>query len=185
MSTTRKRSQFVVRELHNNSELALCAQLDHSYSTDFVWQMDVRDENDQLHVRFRTVHLPRSMPVSYPRDGESLMRSWEKRDCFLVAAAGEVILGYINMRMGTDPSKAWIHDCVVSQPFRRRHIGSALLEQALRWANLHHIHHLTIETQTKNYPGIQFARAHGFVFCGFNDHYYVNQDIALFFGTSL
>jgi hypothetical protein len=39
--------------------------------------------------------------------------------------------------------------------------------------------------QTKNYPAIQFARAQGFVFCGFNDHYYMNQDIALFFGRGV
>ena len=42
-----------------------------------------------------------------------------------------------------------------------------------------------MEMQTKNFPAMQFARAQGFVFCGFNDHYYTNQDIALFFGKNL
>ena len=41
------------------------------------------------------------------------------------------------------------------------------------------------ETQTKNYPAICFYRKHRFVFCGFNDRYYTNQDIALFFAQSL
>jgi ribosomal protein S18 acetylase RimI-like enzyme len=185
MATTRKRSQFVVRELHHDSELSACLQLDHSYLTDYVWQMDVRDENEHLLVRFRTVQLPRSMQVPYPRDAEGLARSWEKRDCFLVAASGDVILGYINMRVGADRTKAWVYDLAVGKPFRHRRIGSALLEQAIRWSHLHHISHLTIEMQTKNFPGIQFARANGFVFCGFNDHYYANQDIALFFGKNL
>lgn len=185
MTISRKRSQFMVRELHSDAELSLCAQLDHTYSTDYAWQMDVREENDDMLVRFRTVRLPRTMPVTYPRDSATLIRSWEKRDCFLVAAAGDVILGYINMRMGADPTKAWIYDLVVGQPFRHRRIGSALLEQAARWAHLHQINHLTIEMQTKNSPGMQFARVKGFAFCGFNDHYYANQDIALFFGKNL
>jgi GNAT superfamily N-acetyltransferase len=185
MTTTKKRSQFVVRELHGDTELVQCAQLDHTYLTDHVWQTDVREENEQIVVRFRTVRLPRSMSAVYPRDHDDLFRLWEKRDCFLVAAAGDVLLGYINMRIGADRSKAWIHDLVVGKPFRRRRVGSALLEQAERWAALHNIHHLTIDMQTKNFPGIQFARAQGFTFCGYNDHYYINQDIALFFGKNM
>jgi uncharacterized protein involved in tolerance to divalent cations len=58
MATSRKRSQFTVRELLSDSELILCAQLDHSYQTDYVWQMDVREENENMVVRFRTVRLP-------------------------------------------------------------------------------------------------------------------------------
>lgn len=185
MVTSRKRSQFTVRELSSDSELTLCAQLDHSYQTDFVWQMEVREENENTLVRFRTVRLPRTMPVAYPRGPDSLIRSWEKRDCFLVAASNEVILGYINMRVGADQMTGWIHDLVVGKPFRHRRLGSALLEQATRWAQLHQINHLTIELQTKNFPGMQFARARGFAFCGFNDHHYADQDIALFFGKSL
>jgi len=185
MMTSRKRSQFVVRQLRDEKELKPCLELDHSYVTDYVWQMDAREENEELFIRFRTVRLPRSMVVEYPRDQQTLLQSWQTRDCFLVAAADEIILGYINMRVDSTQSKGWIHDLVVGEPFRRRHIGRALLEQASRWAYLHHIQHLSIEMQTKNYPGIQFAQGQGFTFCGFNDHYYTNQDIALFFGKNL
>jgi ribosomal protein S18 acetylase RimI-like enzyme len=184
MMTTQKRTQFVVRELVSEAELTACLQLDHTYSTDFVWQMDVREEGDELGVRFRTMRLPRTMQVPYPRDGETLAKFWEKRDCFLIAVTGDVVLGYINMRIDTI-RKGWIHDLVVGAPFRRRHIGSALLEQGIRWAQLRRINHLTLEMQTKNHPAMIFARTHGFVFCGFNDHYYANQDIAVFYTKSL
>jgi ribosomal protein S18 acetylase RimI-like enzyme len=89
------------------------------------------------------------------------------------------------MRVDDTGTKGWIHDLVVSEPVRHRGIGSALLVQATRWAYLRKLEHLTIETPTKNYPAIRFALAHGFTFCGFNDHYYTNQDIALFFGKAL
>jgi len=183
--STRKRSQFIVRELRSEAELSLCLALDHSYSTDHVWQMDMREEGSDMTIRFRVVRLPRVMAVDYPRDRASLASSWEKRDCFLVAVADDLVLGYVNMRVDVAHTKGWIQDLVVGRPFRRRRIGSALLEQVARWAKLRHIDHLTLEMQTKNHPGIVFAQAQGFVFCGFNDHYYTNQDIAVFFGKTL
>jgi ribosomal protein S18 acetylase RimI-like enzyme len=185
MKMMQKRSQFVVHELKDEKELSLCLKLDHTYATDYVWQIDMREESDDMIVRFRTVHLPRTMSVPYPRDSQSLATSWEKRDCFLVATAGDVVLGYANMRVDAIRTKGWIHDLVVGEPFRRRHIGSALLEQVTRWAQLHAVRYLTIDMQSKNDPGINFVRKYGFVFCGFHDHYYMNQDIALFFGKSV
>jgi ribosomal protein S18 acetylase RimI-like enzyme len=180
MTTPQKRSQFIVRELCAEAELSRCIVLDHSYTTESVWQMDLREESEDTLVRFRAVRLPRAMQVTYPRDQRTLLDSWEKRDCFLVAAVDDVVLGYVNMR-----ANGWIQDLVVGAPIRRRRIGSALLEQAIRWARLRNIPHLTLEMQTKNFPAISFARTHGFTFCGFNDHYYKNQDIAVFFGKGL
>ncbi len=185
MTKSQGRTQFIVREIKANSEISVCARLDHTNVTDYVWQMDVRRETEELAVRFRTVRLPRSMPVTYPRDGDILIRSWAKPECFLVAASGDVILGYVNMRVDASQTKGWIHDLVVDARARRRKIGSALLEQTIRWACLHQITQITLEMQTKNYPGISFALKHGFEFCGFNDRYYTNQDITLFFGKNL
>jgi ribosomal protein S18 acetylase RimI-like enzyme len=178
-------NQFVVRELRDQTELSQCLNLDHSYVTDYVWQMDVREESDDLHVRFRTVRLPRTMTVAYPRDSHTLKMIWKELHCFLVATTRNIMLGYINMQVDGTGTRGWIYDLVVDTSFRRRKVASAMLEQATRWARLHHVQQLTLEMQTKNYPAIQFARTHGFMFCGFNDHYYSNQDIALFFDKRL
>lgn len=185
MNATRKRGQFTVRQLHSDDEITACLALDRSYKTDHVWQMDMRDNGDDLGIRFRVVRLPRVMNVDYPREQNELVETWKRRDCFLVADGGSVMLGYINMRVDADGTRGWVRDLVVGEPFRRRRIGSALLEQAMRWAELRGIRHLTLEMQTKNYPAIQFARNKGFVFCGYNDHYYANRDIAVFFDRNI
>jgi len=177
-------NQFMVRELRDERELAICARLDHSYQTAFVWQMDARQDGDDTLIRFRTIRLPRTIHAAYPRDAQALLRSWVVRDCFLVAAVDDIVLGYVNMRVDA-LRQGWLNDLVVGASLRRRRIGSALLEQAMRWASLHDLRALTIETQTKNYPAISFAQSKGFVFCGYNDHYYANQDIALFFSKRL
>ncbi|HEX3051026.1 MAG TPA: GNAT family N-acetyltransferase [Aggregatilineaceae bacterium] len=183
--TTRKRSQFIVRELSSEKELQLCLELDHSYESDYVWQMDEREEGEDVTIRFRTVRLPRAMQVTYPRDSQELALAWKQRDCFLVATVDvdNLILGYIQMRV--HGNQGWVADLVVGQPFRRRRIGSALLDQGIRWARLHQLQRISIEMQTKNYPAISFAKKQGFVFCGYNDHHYSNQDIALFFSKSV
>ena len=78
-----------------------------------------------------------------------------------------------------------MYDLVVEKRIRRRRIGSALLEQSAFWARMRGVDTLTIEFQTKNVPGISFAKSLGFSFCGFNDHYYSNRDIAVFFSRNL
>jgi len=79
----------------------------------------------------------------------------------------------------------WLNNLVVGKRYRRQGIGGALLKAAIEWAREQGLRQLMLETQTKNYPAICFYQRHGFVFCGFNDHYYTNQDIALFFAQSL
>jgi ribosomal protein S18 acetylase RimI-like enzyme len=44
---------------------------------------------------------------------------------------------------------------------------------------------MVLEMQPKNYPAIQLAQKLGFDFCGYNDRYYANRDIALFFAKGL
>ena len=94
-----KRNQFIVRALQDETELAHCQSLDHSYETDFVWQMDMREESDDMLVRFRSVRLPRTMHVAYPRSANVLSESSTNRECFLVAAVEDFIIGYVNMRI--------------------------------------------------------------------------------------
>jgi len=179
------RNQFIVRGVRSASELTECLTLERSYLTDHVWQMDVRDEHGEVSVRFRSARLPRLVEVEYPRDAVALMHLWRKCDCFLVALAEELILGYVNVRIRPGEQGAWVEDLVVNTPFRRHKIGSALLEQASEWVQKNGLRHMMLAVPTKNHPAISFAQANGLVFCGYNDHYFPNQDIAVFFAKDL
>ena len=72
-----------------STDLEHLAAFDHGYSTDYVWQMDIRDEAGQIAVAFRQVRLPCSMRVAFPRDPHHLLTEWSRRVCFLVAEEGE------------------------------------------------------------------------------------------------
>jgi len=168
-----------------SADLPHLTALDHGYSTDYVWQMDAREENEQTSITFRTVRLPRSMRVAFPRDSQQLLEAWNRRVCFLVAEEAGLLKGYLNLTLAAAPETGWIADFAVDRRFRRSGGGSVLLASAAHWARQNNLGRLIVETQSKNYPAICFAQKHGMAFCGYNDRYYPNQDVALFFGMVL
>jgi len=168
-----------------SADLPSLAALDPGYSTDYVWQMEARDESGQMLITFRPVRLPRPMRVMFPRDPQRLAEEWNRRVCFLVAEEDGHLKGYLNLTLAPTPEIGWISDYVVERRFRRSGIGSVLLTAAAHWAQQNNLKRLIIETQSKNYPAIRFAQKHGLAFCGYNDRYYPNQDVALFFGMVL
>jgi GNAT superfamily N-acetyltransferase len=168
-----------------SADLPHLTALDHGYSTDYVWQMDVREEGGQIGVTFRAVRLPRSVRVAFPREAQQLIEAWNRRVCFLVAEEAGQIKGYLNLILGAAPETGWVADFAVDRRFRRNGVGSVLLASAAHWARQNGLRRLILETQSKNYPAIRFAQKHGMAFCGYNDRHYPNQDVALFFGMNL
>jgi ribosomal protein S18 acetylase RimI-like enzyme len=102
----------------------------------------------------------------------------------LVATSAVQPIGYAAL-IEPPSSEAWISDLVVVPRWRRQGVGRALLVAAQRWAAEQGHRRLFLETQSKNYPAIHLALKQGYTFCGYNDHYYSTQDIALFFVKGL
>lgn len=178
---------FIIRD-GLASDIPACIELDHRYETEHVWKMSLQQELSGWQISFRTERLPRSVEMEYPINAARLEQSLSSHECFLVACAKEENqwpLGYLTLSYQHAHQTATIHDLVVARPFRGSKVGSRLLSVARRWAVEHGARQLFVEMQTKNYPAIQFCQANGFIFCGFNDQYFPNQDIAVFFGQSL
>jgi ribosomal protein S18 acetylase RimI-like enzyme len=159
--------------------------IEHDTQSDYVWQLDLRRENGHINASFREVRLPRPVAVQYPRDPYSLADEWSQRSAVFVALAGEELLGYISILEHTQATTAWITDLVIRPSKRRQGVGSVLLSTAQDWAIARGTRDIFIEMSSKNHPAIRLAQKFGFEFCGYNDHYYVTQDVALFFGRSL
>ena len=167
------------------SDLEACVALDHSYTTARVWQMEAREENGVLTNVFRVADLPREVRVGYPRQGDELLTGWRRRDGFLVAEEKDHVCGYVALTGEAELGIARVGDLVVDRRWRRRGIGTALLQAAAQWGRERELGWMLVEVQTKNYPAIKLCRSLGLVFCGYNDHYWPRRDIALFFGESL
>ncbi len=161
------------------------AAIDHDYSSDYVWQMELQSEEGQVGVSFRQVRLPRSVRVEYPRSPRSLLSDWTQRSGLLVALLDSQAIAYASLMQNIAPATTWVSDLAVIRRLRRQGVGSALVLAAQEWARQHSTYRIIIEMQPKNYPAICMAQKLGFDFCGYNDRYFANHDIALFFGKSL
>jgi ribosomal protein S18 acetylase RimI-like enzyme len=167
------------------SDLPRLMSIDHASSSDYVWQLELRREPNQVTAAFREVRLPRTVDVKYPRDPLALADEWLKRDVVLVAMQGGLPVGYACLVEEHTSAIAWVTDLVVAPEWRRRRVGSELLEAGQAWALERGVRRLVLEMISKNQGGIRLAHKFGYEFCGYNDQYYPNQDVALFFGRAL
>lgn len=168
-----------------SSDIPHLVALDHNYVSDFTWQMEVKSEESKIRVNFRQIRLPRSVRVEYPRLPARLVDEWIKLDEILIAIYEEAIIAYISLKLNLIPHTTWVKDLVVTPSLRRQGIGSALVLAAEEVGLHHENRRILLEIQPKNYPALQLARKLGFDFCGYNDHYYNNRDLVLFFAKPL
>ncbi len=159
--------------------------LDHDYVSDVVWQMDTTAEENHVGVSFRQVRLPRSVRVDYPRPPRLLTDEWSGRALLLVALQANEPVGYISAVQGVAPATNWVTDLVVTRHMRHKGVGTALVLSAQEWARQFYPNRMVLEMQPKNFPAISLAQKLGYDFCGYNDRYYLNHDIALFFAKSI
>ena len=176
--------QIEIRPAKSDDIQALIT-LEHSYVSGYVWQMELQRDEQKISVIFRQVRLPRSVQVKYPRDSQALAEEWTKRDGVLVASIEADIVGYACLMNNMTPKTTWVTDLVVLRRLRRQGIGTALILASQDWAMQKQHRRIILEMQPKNHPAISMAQKIGFDLCGYNDYYYNNQDIALFFSKWL
>jgi len=162
-------------------DFSLLSAFDHTVKTETVWQMDRIVENGFEAANFREIRLPRPIRVNYPYALDNLLDRSKSVSVVLLACLDEVPVGYIGISTIQSVSTSWIRDLAVHERWRRRGFASVLLRAAHDWSIQRDIHRLTMEMSTKNYPAVCLARKLGFEFCGYNEYYYTNNDIALFF----
>jgi ribosomal protein S18 acetylase RimI-like enzyme len=167
------------------SDIQAMLDIDHSYQTPYVWQMDRSFEQAMITICFRETRLPRPVRVDYPKPVEKLVSEFSQSVGLLTATLEGVAVGYLQMRENPSTSTAWVHNMAIVEELRRKGIGTALIMAGQKWAVQHGLRRMVIEMQSKNYPAIQLASKLGYEFSGYNDHYYENRDIALFFSCFL
>ena len=182
--TSSDRTSISVRQAVN-SDVKKISALDASNSTDYVWQMDLREEDSLIKVVFQRTRLPRSVELDFENSIDDLETNLMKHALVLVAESIGGLRGFLVVDKGTAQDAAIITDFAVERTMRCRGIATAMLVTAREWATRIGLNRLIIVTQSRNYPAISFCRRNGYIYCGYNDSYYTNQDIALFFGMKL
>ena len=166
-------------------DIELISKFDHCVKSDYVWQMNQSIVEGQISTSFFETHLPREMRLIYPRSPDSLEERWKDYSSVLVACIDNAPVGYITFSALFSPDMVWVKDLVVDELWRRNGVATALYYAARDWGLARKYLRITLEMSSKNYPAICFARKLNFEFTGFNDNYFNNNDIALFFSRLL
>ena len=167
------------------TDLSRLMGFDHTTTSEAVWQLELRRDTGQINASFREVRLPRTISVSYPHDPYALADDWIRKSMMYTAFIGQDPVGYISLLERGTASVVWITDLVVHIESRRKGVGSTLLTAAQEWAGPRAHRRIIMELQSKNLPAIRLAQKFGYEFCGYNDQYYLTQDVALFFAKVL
>lgn len=167
------------------TDLNRLVRLDHTITSEAVWQLEFRRDNGQVATTFREVRLPRAIEAQYPHDQFALPDDWVRRSMMYTALDSTDPVGYISLLERGTASTVWVLDLVVDASKRRSGVASALLAAGQAWAESRAHRRLILEMQSKNHPAIRLAQKLGFEFCGYNDQYYLNKDVALFFAKIL
>ena len=167
-----------------STDLARLSALDHTIDTDYVWQLDLHREAGKVEVSLHEVRLPRSVRLEHPRPAKDLPDTWHLRP-MLSAMLGMEAVAYVRFTDEIVPHAVWITDVVVGKSMRGKGLAHKLLNAAEAWGLQRGLRRAIIEVQSKNAPAIRMVQKLGFEFCGYNDHYYSNRDVALFFARSI
>ncbi len=167
-------------------DISTLVALDHTITTEYVWQMDIKYDNDmeRIAAKFQKVQLPRKVNLNYPKPVDLLLQDWQHFSGLLLASISAQPVAYISLIIDRITQAVWVLDLVVDKDFRRQGIGSALLLASAEFAHENGSSTLILEMQPRNGPAIALAQKMGFDFCGFNDHYYPVNEIAVFFRKS-
>jgi ribosomal-protein-alanine N-acetyltransferase len=94
----------------------------------------------------------------------------DERHEFLVAEAGEEVLGYVGMLFVLD--EGYISNVAVAPDYRRRGVASALIRALLARAAERELSFVTLEVRENNVPAIALYEGFGFVPVGRRKNYY-------------
>ena len=154
---------------------------EHSYYSEYVWQMGQDIGSNVTKTDFQKTRLPRKVFVPYPRKREEIFGDLAKAEAFLVAALDNVPVAYVKVQAEPESRIAKVTDLVVSTSMRRQGIASGLLFACMDLISYRKFYALILEMQSKNDPVITMAAKLGFKFCGFRDYYFPTNELALFF----
>jgi len=158
-------------------------RFDHSIGTTHIWQIETMKDDKEMNIHFLETRLPRPLTLSYPKIIEELADTWTQHSLFLTARMDAKLVGYLILSIEKDTRTAVITDLVVDSGARNLGIASGLILSIRNSLRNQGIRRLTIAVPVRNQAAIFLAKKMKMEFCGYIDHYFINQDAALIFSA--
>lgn len=161
------------------------ARINLDFESENVRKAQVDEMFDDVSIEFRRVRLPRADVIPFQQVAGEILDDFVRNGEVLVATVEGRVVGFLHL--GINPG----HSCIrlelggVNKQQRGNGIGSALLTSAEAVARAQGIRRIAILLQAKNDSGIHFVRKRGYKFCGYEEAYFPNMEIALIYSKNI
>lgn len=179
--------------------------LDYSFETDRIYMFHASSEllhptsiseleSEGHSLVFELIETPVDPPLykDYREDEltlQTVQEHLQRADGGYVALVDNQVAGCVILHLESWRSLARVRDFIVGRQFRRYGIGSLLLNCAADWARHQSCRAILLETQSINYPAMQFYLHNGFEVWGISRNFYppgpLEHEAAIFLGKAL
>jgi ribosomal protein S18 acetylase RimI-like enzyme len=158
--------------------------LDASFKTDHVFELAQTDHEVRL------IELSADPPIHKSYSLATAVAAMPSYDWVRVCEHDNELAGMAALTVEACNRRAVLNHLYVSREARRTGVGRALVTAAVEAARDRNARCLWVETQTTNYPAVQFYQSMNFVWCGFDTSLYDPNDVgvrevALFFSRDI
>jgi ribosomal protein S18 acetylase RimI-like enzyme len=164
-----------------SSDIPGLMTLDHTIISSQIWQIESFSEDEEMNIHLLKSRLPRPLTLSYPKSTSNMADTWTAHDLFLTARINGKLVGYLILSMDFDLLTAQITDLVVDSSVRNQGIASGLILSIRNYLRKNGMRKLMVAAPVRNQAVIALMKKLQMNFCGYIDHYFPNQEAALFY----
>jgi len=128
---------------------------------------------EELEEPFRS----QGLSIIREKDKELVKSRMDGQAPQLVAEEDGRLIGFLDVEIESWRSVARVWNLLVDKQYRRQGIGTELMKKAKEFAREKDCRAMTVETQTTNWPALNFYLKMGFQICAVDDHFYTNHDL--------
>ncbi|MFF2797885.1 GNAT family N-acetyltransferase [Lysinibacillus xylanilyticus] len=146
----------------------------YQYSSDNYYDVSYKEQENGWAIEFTLKHL--DTPFHKYLEGEIFEDHIEDIECYIAELKGDEA-GIVSFSHEKWNNVLRINDIHIDQSHQHKGIGSNFMALVKKRAAEIGVRAIVLETQTSNYPAIQFYKKHGFQLIGCELLSYSNKDI--------
>lgn len=128
---------------------------------------------EELEQPFRS----HGLSIIREKDKELIKSRMDGRALQVVVEEDGRLIGLLDVEIESWRRVAKIWNLLVDEEYRRQGIGTELMRRAEGFATENDCRAIVVETQTTNWPALNFYLKMGFQICVVDHHFYTNRDL--------
>ena len=161
------------------------AAMDLSFESDYVWKTQTLEEYESFESSFQRIRLPKTIRVSFQAYSSANLETLIRNREILSVRYDDRVIGYVRLERDETVNRLMLKTGGIMPEYRNKGVGSVLLDQVTEIARHNGLRSIVCMVQAKNDPAIHFLLSHGFVFCGYQEFFFRNMEIGLFFSKNV